>query len=171
MAACTTTYFEAGRSLSARVAERNAELMAQQALRRRGVRTPEFSFPKHFDNSRLVKAPDPVRARQIRQFSMAITVLFSLTMVYGLQHFSAIEKGYRIESEKQVREQLREENRQLRLSEAQLTQPERIDRMAREMGLAEPQPGQMVHPDLGSEAGTPVMAQAAPPPSAVRNSY
>ena len=168
MAACTTTYFEAGRSLSVRVAERNAELMTRQELRRRGVRTPEFSFPKHFDNSRLVKAPDPVRTRQIRQFSFAITILFSLTMIYGLQHFSAIEKGYRIESEKQTREQLREENRQLRLSEAQLTQPERIDRMAREMGLAEPQPGQMIQPNLGSDAGTPVMARATPPPSAVQ---
>lgn len=165
MAACTTSYFEAGRSLSARVAERNEELMAQQALRRRGAHTPEFAFPKHFDNSRLVKAPDPVRTRQIRQFSAAITILFSLTMVYGLQHFSAIEKGYRIESEKQVREQLREENRQLRLSEAQLTQPERIDRMAREMGLAEPQPGQMINPSMGSDAGTPVMAKATPPPA------
>jgi len=144
--------------------------MAQQAQRRRGVRTPEFAFIKHFDNSRLVKAPDPVRARQISHFSLAITVLFSLTMLYGLQHFSAIEKGYRIESEKQIREQLREENRQLRLSEAQLTQPERIDRMAREMGLAEPQPGQMVHPTAGPESGTPVMAQATPPP-AVRSSY
>jgi cell division protein FtsL len=161
MAACTTTYFEAGRSLSARVAERNAELMAQQELRRRGVRTPEFSFPKHFDNSRLIKAPDPVRASQIRHFSVAVSILFSLTMLYGLQHFSAIEKGYTIESEKQTREQLREENRQLRLSEAQLTQPERIDKIAREMGLAEPQPGQMVQPSTGSDAGTPVMAQAA----------
>ncbi len=171
MAACTTTYFEAGRSWSARVAERNAELMAQQSLRRRGVRTPEFSFPKRFDNSRLVKAPDPVRARQIRHFSAAITILFSLTMLYGLQHFSAIEKGYRIESEKQIREQLREENRQLRLSEAQLTQPERVDKLAREMGLAEPQPGQMVHPSAEEDAGTPVMARATPPPSAVRSSY
>ena len=168
MAACTTTYFETGRSLSARVAERNADLMAEQSLRRRGVHTPEFTFPKHFDNSRLVKAPDPVRTRQIRQFSAAITIHFSLTMVYGLQHFSAIEKGYRIESEKQIREQLREENRQLRLSEAQLTQPERIDRLAREMGLAEPQPGQMVHPSLASDLGSPVMARVTPPPSAVQ---
>jgi cell division protein FtsL len=167
MAACTT-YYEAGRSWGARVSERNAELLAQQSLRRRGVRTPEFCFSKHFDNSRLVKAPDPARARQIRLFSAAITILFSLTMVYGLQHFSAIESGYRIESEKQVREQLREENRQLRLSEAQLTQPGRIDRMARELGLAEPQPGQMVHPNAGSDAGTPVMAQATPPPSAIQ---
>jgi len=168
MAACATTNFEVGRSWSARVAERNAELMAQQALRRRGMHTPEFSFSKHFDNSRLVKAPDPVRAHQIRRFSQVIMVFFVLTMVYGLQHFSAIEGGYRIESEKQVREQLREENRQLRLTEAQLTQPERIDRLAREMGLVEPQPGQMVHPTSSSNAGTPVLAQATPPPSAVQ---
>ncbi len=110
------------------------ELLAQQAHRRRCMRTPEFVFPKIFDNSRLVKAPDPARARQIRLFSAACTILLSLFMVYGLQHFSAIESGYRIESEKQVREQLREENRQLRLTEAQLTQPDRIDRMARETG-------------------------------------
>jgi cell division protein FtsL len=163
MAACATTYFEAGRSWSARVAERNAELLAGQALRRRGVRTPEFYFPKSFDNSRLIKAPDPARARQIRLFSAAITVLFSLTMLYGLQHFSAIESGYRVESEKQIREQLREENRQLRLGEAQLTQPGRIDRMARELGLAEPQPGQMVHPAGAPDVSAPTLAQALPP--------
>src|ERR1035441_2669849 len=96
MAACATTYFEAGRSWSARVAERNAELLDQQPLRRRCSRTPEFPFPKSFDNSRLIKAPDPARARQIRLFSAAITILFSLTMLYGLQDFSAIESGYRV---------------------------------------------------------------------------
>jgi cell division protein FtsL len=101
-------------------------------------------------------------------FSAAITILFSLTMIYGLQHFSAIETGYRIESEKQACDQLREENRQLRLSEAQLTEPGRIDKMARELGYAELQPGQMVHPNAGSDAGTPVVAQATPPPPAVQ---
>ena len=168
MAACATTNFEVGRSWSARVAERNTELMAQQALRRRGMHTPEFPFTKHFDNSRLIKAPDPARAHQIRRFSQAIMVFFVLTMVYGLQHFNAIEGGYRIESEKQVREQLREENRQLRLSEAQLTQPGRIDRMAREMGLAAPQPGQMVQPNAAPDAAAPVLAQAVPPVSAAQ---
>lgn len=163
MAACTTDYFEAGRSWNAQVAERNAWFLAQQPLRRRGMRTPEVPFLKHFDNSRLVKAPDPVRAREMRLFSAAVTILFSLTMVYGLQHFSAIESGYRVESEKQIREQLREENRQLRLSEAQLTQPNRIDRMAREMGLAEPEPGQMVHSNGRPDASTPALAQAALP--------
>jgi cell division protein FtsL len=161
MAACTTTYFEAGRGWGARVSERNAELLAQQAQRRRGVRTPEFHFPRHFDNSRLVKAPDPVRVREMRIFSAAVAVLFSLVMIYGLQHFYAIEGGYRVESEKQMRDQLREENRQLRLSEAQLTQPGRIDLMARQLGLQEPQPGQVVHPMAHADAAA--LAQVTPP--------
>jgi cell division protein FtsL len=163
MAACTTTYFEVGRGWNVQVAERNAELMAQQARRRRGARTPEFYFPKHLDNSRLVKAADPVRVREMRVFSIAVAFLFSLVMVYGLQHFYAIEGGYQVESEKQMRDQLREENRQLRLSEAQLSQPGRIDLMARQLGLSDPQPGQVVHADGHPDSGTPTMAQANPP--------
>lgn len=162
MAACTATYFETGRSWDARVAERNSELLARQPLRRRGVRTPELFFAKHFDNSRIVKAADPVRVREMRVFTAAVTVLFSLIMIYGLQHFSAIESSYSVESEKQVRDQLREENRQLRLSEAQLTQPGRIDGMARQLGLVEPQPGQVVHPTAHADAGTPALAQITP---------
>jgi hypothetical protein len=69
MAATAMTYFESGRGWDARIAERNAALMATQIDRRRRVRTPEYFFVKHFDNSRLVKAADPVRARQMRYFS------------------------------------------------------------------------------------------------------
>ena len=163
MAACTTTYFEAGRSLGARVAERNAEIFAQQPARRRGVLAPEFYLIRHVDNSRLVKASDPVRVREMRVFAAAVTVLFSLIMIYGLQHFSAIESSYSVEAEKQVRNQLREENRQLRLSEAQLTQPRRIDGMARKMGLAEVQPGQVVHPGAHPDTGAPSLAQIMTP--------
>jgi cell division protein FtsL len=163
MAACATTYFESGRGWTARVAERNAELMAQQAARRRRMRTPEFHFTRHFDNSRLVKASDPVRMRQMRSFSAAVAVLFTLVMFYGLQHFYAIESGYRIESEKQALDQLREENRQLRLTEAELTQPGRIDVMARQLGLSAPQPGQVVHPGVHLDSSAPALAQVTPP--------
>lgn len=166
MAACTTTYFETGRGWTARVAERNAELLAQQVMRRRGVRTPEIPFSKHFDNSRLVKAPDPVRARQMRVFSAAVTAFFSLVMIYGLQHFSAIEGSYRVEADKQVRDQLREENRHLRLTEAELSQPMRIDGLARQMGLTAPQPGQVVHEEeRPDQLSAPALAQVAPPPT------
>jgi len=163
MAACTTTYFEAGRSLSARVAERNTEILAQQPARRRGVPTPEFYFTRSLDNSRLVKAADPVRVREMRVFAAAVVVLFTLVMFYGLQHFSAIESSYSVEAEKQVRDQLREENRQLRLAEAQLTEPNRIDGKARELGLAAPAPGQVVHPSAHPDAGAPSLAQVIVP--------
>lgn len=166
MAACaTTTFAEPRRGWNARVAERNAELMAQQPLRRRGVRTPEFCFAKQFDNSRLRKTSDPVRTRQMGVFTAAMGVLFSLVMIYGFQHFRAIESGYRVEAEKQTLEHLREQNRQLRLAEAQLSQPARIDALAHKYGLGAPQPGQVVlsTPTL-SNSGQPVLAQAGPAP-------
>ncbi|MGA2570119.1 MAG: cell division protein FtsL [Terracidiphilus sp.] len=162
MAACVTTFFETGRGWGARIAEHNAHLMASQAQRRRRVRAPEFFFAKHFDNSRLVKAADPALARQIRVFSAAVAVFASLILIYGLQRFNAIENSYRVESEKQTLEQLREENRQLRLNEAELTQPIRIDQMARKYGLGEPQPGQVVHADMRPASGAPTLAEIAP---------
>jgi len=160
MAACTT-YFDPGQTLAARAAERNAALIAQQPLRRRGVRTPEIMFNRHFDNSRLVKASDPVRVRQMRIFSATLTALFLLVMFYGLQHFSAIEGSYKVESEKQQLDQLREDNRQLRLAEAQLSQPSRIDELAHEMGLAAPEPGQVVRGESRPDStnSSPILAQ------------
>lgn len=168
MAAIATTYFESGLSFAQRARETNAELLSLQPLRRRGTRTPEFYFARHIDNSRLLKAPDPVRVREMRLFSAAITVLFSLVMIYGLQHFSAIEGGYRVESEKQTVEQLREENRQLRLAGAQLTQPGRIDQLAHQLGLVEPAPGQVIHPNAHPDSTIPVLAQVTPPAALAR---
>lgn len=141
--------------------ERNLSLFAAQQRARRGP-TPEVFFVKHLDNSRLVAADDPVRTREMRLFSAAMTFLFLLVMVYGWQHFSAIESGYRVEAEKQQKELLKEQNRQLRLSEAQLCDPGRIDRMARQLGLDTPKPGQVVRPEFVPEASTPVLAEALP---------
>jgi cell division protein FtsL len=140
------------------LAERNRELFEAQRKARRGP-TPEVFFAKHIDNSRLVKADDPERRREMRQFSVVMSVLFLLVMVYVWQHFSAIEIGYHVEAQKQQVEQMREQNRQLRLTEAQLTDPERIDKIAKQLGLDAPQPGQVVRPD-GSAVNAPVLAEA-----------
>lgn len=143
------------------VAERNRALFDAQRRARRGP-TPEVFFAKYIDNSRIVKADDPVRRREMRQFTVVMSVLFMLVMVYVWQHFSAIEVGYHVEAQKQQVEQLREQNRQLRLTEAQLTDPERIDTLAKQLGLAAPQPGQVVRPN-GSDVNAPVLAQAQVP--------
>ncbi|MGA7158868.1 MAG: septum formation initiator family protein [Acidobacteriaceae bacterium] len=142
------------------VAERNRELFEQQRARRRGP-TPEMFFAKHIDNSRIVKEDDPERRREMRSFTIAMTLFFLLTMVYVWQHFSAIEVGYRVEAQKTQVEQLQEKNRQLELSEAQLSDPGRIDKIAKQLGLEASQPGQVVRAD--SMGSTAVMAQAHVP--------
>ena len=143
------------------VTERNRELFEQQRARRRGP-TPEMFFSKHIDNSRIVKADDPDRRKEMRSFTIAMTMFFVLTMVYVWQHFSAIEVGYRVEAQKTAVEQLQEKNRQLELTEAQLSDPGRIDKIAKQLGLDAPTPGQVVRPD-GMTGTTPVMAQAQIP--------
>jgi cell division protein FtsL len=144
------------------IAERNRALFELQRRARRGP-TPEVFFAKHIDNSRIVKADDPQRRREMRRFAMAMGFLFLLVMVYVWQHFSSIEYGYRVESQKQQLEEMREQNRQLRLSEAQLSDPGRIDRMAKSLGLNVPQPGQVVRSDGALDPNAPVLAQAGLP--------
>jgi cell division protein FtsL len=125
--------------------------------------TPEIYFAKLIDNSRLVKVEDPSRSREMKQFGIALCCLFLLVMTYALQHFKAIEYGYKIESLKTQRDGLVEMNRALRLEEASLCDPERIDTLARRLGMQSPQAGQVIRMDTGlPDADVPVLASAAP---------
>ncbi len=147
------------------IAERNRERFEMQRAARRGP-TLEIFFTKHIDNSRIVKADDPERRREMRIFSTVMTVLFALVMVYVWQHFSAIEIGYKIEAQKTQVLQLREQNRQLQLTEAQLSEPGRIDKIARQLGMDAPEPGQVIRNDgvTGMEENAPVLAEAGRAP-------
>ncbi|MFY9843595.1 MAG: cell division protein FtsL [Terriglobales bacterium] len=124
--------------------------------------TPEIYFRKSIDNSRVVKVEDPRRQREMKQFGFALCCLFLLVMGYALQHFRAIEYGYKIEELRSKREDLTNMNRALRLEEASLRDPERIDLTARRLGLQPPQPGQVLRMDATSDAATPVMARVTP---------
>jgi cell division protein FtsL len=124
--------------------------------------TPEIYFRKTIDNSRVVKLEDPRRAREMKYFGLALCCLFLLVMGYALQHFRAIEYGYKIETLRAQRDGLTEMNRALRLEEASLRDPERIDVMARKLGMQSPQPGQVVRMDADADAATPVMASVTP---------
>src|SRR6202790_5056332 len=125
--------------------------------------TPEIYFAKAIDNSRLVKIEDPGRNREMKQFGTALACLFLLVFTYAWQHLRSIEYGYQIESSKRELNNLTEMNRALRLEDASLRDPERIDVMARRMGLVPPEPGQVIRMDSGSEeSNAPVMADAVP---------
>jgi hypothetical protein len=125
--------------------------------------TPEIYFSKAIDNSRLVKVEDPRRNREMKQFGTALGVLFLLVFTYAWQHFKAIEYGYQIESAKRELGDKREMNHALRLEDASLRDPERIDVLARRIGLVPPEPGQVIRMDGSStDAQGPVMASALP---------
>jgi len=125
--------------------------------------TPEVYFTKHIDNSRLVKVEDPKRGREMKQFGVALGCLFLLVMTYAWQHYAAIEYGYKIQSLKIQRDGLVEMNRALRLEEASLRDPGRIDGLARQLGLQSPQAGQVIQMDTAlPEANAAVMASVTP---------
>src|ERR1700691_5394606 len=125
--------------------------------------TPEIYFSKAIDNSRLVKVEDPGRNREMKQFGTALACLFLLVFTYAWQHFRAIEYGYQIESAKRELSNLTEMNRALRLEDASLRDPERIDVMARRMGLVPPEPGQVIRMDsAAADSNAPVVASIEP---------
>ena len=146
-----------------------AAIQAPIANRRRPfwTGTPEIYFAKAIDNSRLVKVEDPRRTREMRQFGFAMACLFLFVMAYAFQHFKAIEYGYKIEALKSQREGLVEMNRALRLEEASLRDPERIDRMARELGLQSPQAGQVMRMDSAVPDGSGSVVAAMTPVSVI----
>ena len=136
---------------------------AQTRSRSFWMGTPEIYFSKPIDNSRLVKVEDPRRTRELRQFGVALGCLFVLVMAYAFQHFKAIEYGYKIEALKLQRDGLVEMNRALSLEQATLRNPERIDRMARGLGLQSPQAGQVIRMDVsGPQASGSVVARLTP---------
>jgi len=125
--------------------------------------TPEVYFAKNIDNSRVVKVDDPGRSREMRAFSVALGILCLLVLSYAWQHFRSIEYGYKISELKSQRDSLVEMNRALRLEEASLRDPERIDMLARKMGMVSPQPGQVIRMDtVMPDSDVNVMASVAP---------
>ncbi len=106
---------------------------------------PEVIYVKRIDNSRLRREVDGANRRRCYRLLPAGVVLFLLGMVYALQHFQCVNYGYENERLKQEKAQLQESNRRLRLEQAALTDPERINDLAREkLGLAPTSPSQRI---------------------------
>ncbi len=150
-----------GRYTTRERAQETAPVQRWASAPRCWAATPEIYFAKTIDNSRLVKVDDPARRREMVMFVVALALLFALVMVYAWQHFSAIEYGYRIEQLKVQRDSLAEANRALRLEEASLRSPERIDALARKMGFQAPDAGQLLRLETsGKDSGGPVLARS-----------
>ena len=114
----------------------------------------EIYFIKSVDNSRWMPPANP---RQPWRYGMGV-VLGILLLGGGLfaarARYESRENGYRLEQLDREKQQLVEVNRKLRLEEASLVDPRRIDWIARnQLGMTTLAPNQIVRgPDAAANA-------------------
>ncbi len=89
-------------------------------------------------NRWLSRMPDPARYRQMVR--VAVAAIFCLLTVVGAAwpRLEAARLGYQVEELRATHERLLEEVRKSRLRIAELTDPMRVRRLARERGLVTP---------------------------------
>jgi cell division protein FtsL len=72
-------------------------------------------------------------------------LLFLFVLLFAWQHFQCVRDGYQVEQLKTERAALEEWNHQLRLEQASLADPQRIDTLARtRLGMVSPSPQQVI---------------------------
>ena len=122
--------------------------------------TVKFHTVKRIDNSRLAR---PIASGRLREMARLIglgALLAAAFLFYAWQHFEYLQLRYQMESLKSARSQASELNQQLKLEEAGLRAPSRIDAIARgQLKLTAPIPGQVAPLEGPSE---PVVAQVRP---------
>jgi cell division protein FtsL len=106
---------------------------------------PEYYFVKHIDNSRLVREVDLACRRECFSLLGLGVVVFLFVLVFAWQHFQCVQNGYQLEHLKTERAALEDWNHQLRLEQASLADPQRIDTLARtRLGMVSPNPQQVI---------------------------
>ena len=129
------------------------------------MRAPvQVYWVKRIDNSRLVRQRDPKAWRDTAALVAGAVLGAAVILVCAWQQFAYVHAGYQLEELQARHEQVLDWNRTLRLEQAALLDPMRIDVLARSrLGLEAPAAGQMIL--LGSSEGgapAPVLARANP---------
>jgi len=106
---------------------------------------PEVYFTKRIDNSRLVREVELEKWREYFNLLGLGILVFVFVLLFSWQHLKCVQDGYEIEGLKAQRAKLQEWNHQLRLSQAGLADPQRIDVLARKnLGMVSPGPQQVI---------------------------
>jgi len=118
---------------------------------------PEIYFVKHIDNSRLQREVDHEKRRECFSLLVLGTLAFLFIMLFAWQHFECVRYGYMIQQLKHEQAEMVERNHTLKVQFASLSDPQRIDTLARsELGLAPPKPSQII------QVGDPVGLDSQP---------
>ena len=121
----------------------------------------EFHTIRRIDNSRLLRRTQPGRARELARLVALGGLVAAVAFLYAWQHFACIQLRYQLAALKSQQVQSAELNRELKLEVAGLSDPARIDQIARrQLGLTAPVPGQIAPFEGPSE---PVFAEMRAP--------
>ena len=100
---------------------------------------------KHIDNSRLRREVDREKRRECFSLLGLGILVFLSVLLFSWQHLQCVRAGYEIEELKAKCAAQQEWNHQLRLEQAALADPQRIDTLARkDLGMVSPSPQQVI---------------------------
>lgn len=105
---------------------------------------PEIYFVKHIDNSRLEREVDIAKHRECFSLLGLGTIAFLFIMLFAWQHFECVRYGYQIQTLMKKQAAMIEWNHALKVEFASLSDPQRIDNAATELGLVSPNANQII---------------------------
>jgi cell division protein FtsL len=112
--------------------------------KRKKAAQTEFHTVKRIDNSRLVRAAEPMRMQGFYRTAGWGVLIAVFLMFYVYQHFRCIDLSFQLEDLKSRQTKMSALNSELRLEIEGLRDPRRIDMIARhQLGLTEPLPTQV----------------------------
>ncbi len=125
--------------------------------RKKKSRATEFHTVKRLDNTRLVRPAEPVKMRNLYRTLALGSVIATFFLLYIYQHFRCIDLSFQLQAARRERMEAAAQNSSLKLEIASLSDPKRIDTIARrQLGLTETLPSQVreFQPVLGAEVAT-----------------
>jgi cell division protein FtsL len=131
--------------------------MTRRNLKKKKVMAAEVHTVKRIDNSRLVRNVAPMKMRNLYRTVALGAVVAAFLTLYVYQHFRCIDLSFQLEGLKTQQADAAALNSQLNLQIAGLSDPRRIDEIARkQLGLTEIQPAQVqeYEPATGAEVAS-----------------
>jgi hypothetical protein len=104
-----------------------------------------YFFTKRIDNSRVVREADPLARRKCWRAVSLSMLAAAVVMVLMLPDALGMMAGYQLHSLERQRDQLAREKASLELQEATLLSPQRLQELARELRLVDPEPNHVVY--------------------------
>jgi cell division protein FtsL len=118
--------------------------MTRRTLKKRVVAVAEVHTVKRIDNSRLVRNVAPVKMRNLYRTLALGGMMAAFLTLYIYQHFRCIDLSFQLEDVKVQQADAAALNASLNLQIAGLSDPRRIDVIARQqLGLTEIRPAQV----------------------------